>query len=58
MARMEKIKSKCRDCVERKKNEEGKLFCPHVDCIFSDSDLKFYREVGGATLIDPLEGGQ
>ena len=58
MARTEKVKGKCRDCAERKKNESGILYCPHLKCVFTDNDLKFYREVGGATLIDPSEGDQ
>lgn len=56
MARNEKIKNKCKDCAERQKGDNGQLFCPHLQCIFEDSDLKLWREVGGATLIDPLEG--
>lgn len=48
-------KNGCRQCTERKRNDEGKLFCPHLQCIFEESDLKFWREVGGATLIDPKE---
>lgn len=58
MAQKSNINSKCKDCSERKKDANGKLYCPHFSCVFSESDLKFYREVGGATLIDPLEGDQ
>ena len=56
MARTEKVKGKCTDCAERKHDENGKLYCPPLKCVFTDSDLEFYREVGGATLIDPSEG--
>ncbi len=58
MARCGKINNKCLDCTERKKNDSGRFYCPHTKCVFTDGDLKFYREVGGATLIDPLEGDQ
>ena len=56
MARTEKVKGKCRDCAERKRNDEGKLYCPHLECISGEVELNFWRNVGGATLIDPKEG--
>lgn len=56
MARSDKIDNKCRDCTERKRRGNGRLFCPHLQCIFEEYELKFWRDVGGATLIDPSEG--
>ncbi len=53
-----KIVNKCKDCAEKKRDERGTFYCPHVNCVFSDDDLKFWREVGGATLVDPTEGDQ
>ena len=55
MARCGKAKSKCWDCTERKRNSYGILFCPHIQCIFGEDELNFYKEVGGATLIDPCD---
>ena len=55
MARRSDIDNKCKDCTERKRNDNGLLFCPHLKCIFEDCDLKLWREAGGKTLITPEE---
>lgn len=54
-ARSSKIKQKCRDCTERIRNERGIFICPHIHCIFGENDWELWREVGGATLFDPVE---
>lgn len=55
MPRAAKKDNKCYYCTERKRDDKGKLFCPHSKCIFGESELNFWRDVGGATLIDPKE---
>lgn len=56
-ARSSKIKQKCRDCTERKRNDRGILFCPHLQCIFGECELKLWRDVGGAPLLNPSDLG-
>ena len=56
MARCGRVKRKCTDCVDRRWDEEGKPYCPHVECAYSQSELEWWRRVGGETIIDPISG--
>lgn len=57
MAHSKTIDNKCRECAERKRDENGKLYCPHIKCIFGEDELKFWRDIGGAILIPPSDLG-
>lgn len=54
---MEEVKKKrapargCCWCSERRKDENGRNYCPHIQCPLEKEDIEWWKKVGGKSLI-------